>query len=78
MEREEIDYSEDSRLRILFLIPGPALETPPRFNGAGPLPFFEKPTPLEKPCQVPFPGFVSVLEIRFVYRLDGLVLSSAF
>jgi hypothetical protein len=22
MEREEIDYSEDSRLRILFLIPG--------------------------------------------------------
>jgi len=32
MEREEIDYSEDSRLRILFLIPGPAPESPARFN----------------------------------------------
>jgi hypothetical protein len=51
MEREEIDYSEDSRLRILFLIPGPALETPPRFHRRWPFPFSTKPALLGSPVK---------------------------
>jgi hypothetical protein len=36
MEWKEIDYSEESRWRILFLIPGSAPGVPPESTGAGP------------------------------------------